>query len=83
MKKFFIEKENLQNERAVISGDEFFHLSKVLRSQVGEKVRILVGDEFVYNAEIESINKHEAICKILGKEFCLANPKRNIVIFQG
>ncbi|MBQ4535422.1 MAG: 16S rRNA (uracil(1498)-N(3))-methyltransferase [Clostridia bacterium] len=83
MKKFFIEKENLQNERAIISGDEFFHLSKVLRSQVGEKVQILVGDEFVYNAEIENISKHEAICKILGKEFCLANPKLNITIFQG
>ena len=83
MKKFFIEKNNLNENTAVVSGDEFLHLSKVLRSQVGEKIQLITGDEFIYTAEITQITKHEAECLILKKEFCLANPKINITIFQG
>lgn len=83
MKKFFIAKENIGEEKAIISGDEFFHLTKVLRSQEGEKIQILTGDEFVYLAEIESIGKNEAVCNILKKSFCLANPKHKITVFQG
>lgn len=83
MKKFFVEKENINGETIQIVGDEFFHLLKVLRTNVGEKIVCMCGDDYMYNCTILQINKNDAVAKIESKEVCLANPKINIAVFQG
>ena len=83
MKKFFVEKENINSKTIQIVGDEFFHLSKVLRTNVGEKIVCMCGDDYMYNCTILQINKNDAVAKIESKEVCLANPKVNITVFQG
>jgi len=83
MKKFFVEKENINSKTIQIVGDEFFHLSKVLRTNVGEKIVCMCGDDYMYNCTILQINKNDAVAKIESKEVCLANPKFNITVFQG
>lgn len=83
MKKFFVDKENIKNETVVIEGEEFLHLSKVLRSNIGEEIKIICGDEFEYICIIEQIEKRFAIAKIKQKNICEANPKCVIDVFQG
>lgn len=83
MKKFFLTKDAINGQKVIVEGDEFLHLSKVLRTEVGEKIQLIFGDEFVYLAEVAEITKRSAICNIIDKEFCLANPKKQICVFQG
>lgn len=83
MKKFFVDKENMSNATIQIVGDEFFHLSKVLRTQIGEKIVCLCGDDYIYNCTVVDITKTFASAKIDSKEICLSNPKSNITVFQG
>lgn len=83
MKKFYVDKNHFKNDMVLIDGDEFHHLSKVLRTVVNEKIQIVCGDDYIYNCEVCSIEKHEATAKVLSKEFCHSNPKIVIDIFQG
>lgn len=83
MKKFFTNNIDLINNIATLEDDELYHFSKVLRGQVGEQIEILCGDNNIYTAEVTSITKNFATAKIISASPCLANPKENIVLFQG
>lgn len=83
MKKFYVTVDKINNGKVTIDGDEFLHLSKVLRTKLKEKVAILCGDEFVYFAEVIEIQKHFAVLEIISREVCEANPKCKITLFQG
>ena len=83
MKKFFIEKEKIDNSRILLDGAEFLHASKVLRTEIGENIVCLCGDEFEYHCTITEITKKFLIAKVNQKVLCLKNPKFNITLFQG
>lgn len=83
MRRFFIDKENIFNQTVKITGEEFNHLSKVLRLKEGDEVICIIGDEFDYHCEIVNINKKEAEAKILNKTKNLCDPKIIIDVFQG
>ena len=55
----FLAKE-VEGESCLISGDEFFHLKKVLRLSVGEKVEVFDGVGSVGSGEISSISSSSA-----------------------
>lgn len=79
MRRFFGRKENGQ---VILEGEEFNHLKNVLRLGVGAEILVSLGDENEYACEVEAFEKKSAICKIIGKKICPANPKKNIVLFQ-
>lgn len=83
MKKFFIEKENIDNQKILIKDNEFLHLRKILRLNLGEKIVCFSGDEFEYVCEIVEINKTHAVVEILEKKKNLRNPKICIDFFLG
>lgn len=79
---FFIEKENIFDDKIILSGDEFQHLSKVLRARVGEKVLCFYDNSPFFECELVELAKHFATLKILGERECLANPASKVVLFQ-
>ena len=79
---FFVKKEDIIDNKITLSGDEFLHLSKVLRARVGDKVMCFYDQSPFFECEVAEITKHFAILSILGKKECLANPSSNIVLFQ-
>lgn len=83
MKKFFIEKQNIDKNQIVITNDEFFHFKNVLRTRLHEKIICICGDENYYHCEVTKIEKTYAIANILKIEKCPANPKIDITVFQG
>lgn len=83
MKKFFIEKNNFNGKFANITGEEFFHFSKVLRGKIGEKIICLCGDENEYFCEVVKIERDNAVARVDKVELCQANPKKEIVVYQG
>ena len=83
MKSFFVDGNNISGDTLKITGDEFFHLSKVLRAQSGEKIICLTGDEFDYVCELSKIEKNQAEAKLIEKKLNKCNPKIVIDVFQG
>ena len=58
----------IDNDENIIRGDEYHHLSKVLRKKTGEKIRLLNGEGDIFFAEITEIRKDKAYVKILEKK---------------
>lgn len=66
----------------VIEGEEFNHLKNVLRMNVSDQCIVCCGDDFEYVCEIKELRKLDAVCKVIGKQECAGNPRKNIVLFQ-
>ena len=62
---FFVEPRDVQGRVAILRGDEYKHLARVLRKKEGEKITLVDGEDHAYDAVIESIGSSEAICDIL------------------
>lgn len=79
MKRFFgrADKDNI-----FIENDEFFHLKKVLRLDVGDEIIACVNDENDYYCKIQKMMKDYCVCKIQDIKRNEANPKKRIVLFQ-
>lgn len=65
MYKFFVPKENIFGEEAVISGDDVKHIYKVLRLEEGENIHINNCEGEEYLGRIDSIDKQEVKVKLL------------------
>lgn len=62
---FFSDNIQLENSTLVISGQEHFHLSKVLREKIGDNIFVMDGNGLMFSCKIIEINKEETNCKIL------------------
>ena len=65
-----------------LEGEEFHHLTNVMRSRVGEKVCLFNGDGNFYFAEIVSINKKYADIKVERFEPSQNEPNVNLTVYQ-
>ncbi|OFI07188.1 ribosomal RNA small subunit methyltransferase E [Clostridium acetireducens DSM 10703] len=83
MNKFFINKENIIENKAFIEGDDVKHAYKVLRLKPGENVSInnCEGSEFL--GKIEEINKKQVVVKILEKLPINNESNIDIYLYQG
>ena len=64
MHQFFVEPENIQGKRIVITGNDVNHIKNVLRMQVGEELNISNGiDGKEYRCAIEEIGE-EIVCSL-------------------
>lgn len=79
MRRFFGVK---RNDKIFVESEEFYHLKNVLRMNVGDELLVSLNDEYEYACQIEKFEKSSAVCKIVGKQLCVGNPRKNIVIFQ-
>ncbi len=82
-KRFFIQKENINDNLITLLGDEHIHLSKVMRLRVFDKVECFFDSSDVFLCEISEILKDKTILKVLSKTPCTANPKISLTLFQG
>ena len=83
MHKFFVPKSNINDNKAIIEGEDVKHIYKVLRLQVGEKVSVNNCEGKEYIGEIVSIDK-----KVVNINIIKENPINNespveVYLFQG
>ena len=83
MKKFYVQNNNNETKTFVLQEDELYHFATVLRGKIGDKILVLCGDDFIYECEVVSLTKKEAVAKIINKKVCEANPQKHISVFQG
>lgn len=62
MKRFY--SKNIQSNFIYLDNEEAQHCAKVLRCKTGEKIEVLNGNGYLYEAIIEQINKHEVLARI-------------------
>lgn len=87
IKRFFVN-EKISSDEVFVTGDEFYHASKVLRLKKGFKITLCDGSGYDFNAEIECFRKDGFVARITDKQknerenqyyLCLfqACPKKN------
>lgn len=64
MHRFWVPKEAIKNGQAVIKGEEFSHLSKVLRLNAGDAIRVFDGEGHEYAGKLIALAKDEAIAEV-------------------
>ena len=81
-KRYYTEQQLKENSTIIIDGEEFHHMTNVMRSRVGDKICMFNGDGNFYFAEIVAISKKQAEIKINRKEVSKNEPKGKIAVFQ-
>ncbi|MBK8381915.1 MAG: 16S rRNA (uracil(1498)-N(3))-methyltransferase [Ignavibacteria bacterium] len=59
-----VEKINIETNEINVEGDDYRHLSKVLRKKVGDTLIITDGRLNIYECRIVSIDTKKIICRI-------------------
>ncbi len=83
MARFFVQPQQIQADRAIITGSDVKHISKVLRMALGDPLTVLDGRGMVYQAEVCEINKEEIVCRLLSSERGAGEPALKVTLVQG
>lgn len=82
MPKFFVSKSQIDSDFISIVGEDVTHISKVLRMNAGDYLKICDGLGTDYDTEIRSIEKSEIKAEIIKRYRCEAEPNVEVVLFQ-
>ena len=66
-----------------IDGEEFTHLTHVMRMREGDALRVVDGAGHAYDAVITTITRHEAHCRITAGYERLHEPSRELTLAAG
>lgn len=83
MPKFFVPKENVQNNKILINNEDVAHITKVLRCKLGDELNLCDGCGTDYTAVISQIENKQIICDITANNKSDTEPNVNITLFQG
>lgn len=83
MSKFFVEKSQIKNHKAVILGSDVSHIARVLRMGVGDALLLCDGEGYDYETKITSVSKDEIVTEILSSYPCKNEPEVEVTLFQG
>lgn len=84
MQKFFVEKNQIENNKIYIEGKDVNHISNVLRLEKKEKIQICNKNTLEnYIAEIEEIQKEKIITNIVEKLQISVESNVEIHLYQG
>lgn len=81
-KRYYYNGNLKENITIIMEGEEFHHLTNVMRSRVGDKICLFNGDGCFYFAEIKTINKKSAEIVITRKEESKNEPTIHLSVFQ-
>lgn len=80
MDYFYVPPNEIHDRIAVIRGDEFKHLARVVRKKEGEQIVLLDGEDTSYQAVIRTIAKDHAECEILERKQRLNEPAAEVTL---
>lgn len=84
LRKFFVEPNQIKDNKIEIIGEDINHIKNVLRLEIGEEIKIgdkLSGENYI--TQIESISKENVICKVLEKIGKSTEGNVELTVFQG
>lgn len=81
-KRYYFNGDLCENSYIVIDGEEFHHLTNVMRTRVGDRICLFNGNGNFYFAEVKTINKKNAEIYIDKKEESTNEPTIHLSVFQ-
>lgn len=84
MPKFFVNQENIQDKKILVTGENVNHIKNVLRKNVGDTLEICDaqnGGNFL--CEIEEIKQEQILCGIIENLENTSEPNTYVHIYQG
>lgn len=82
MHRFFIDKEQINEEEIIILGGDVKHIRDVLRMQENENLEVCCSGT-TYTCEILKLEKHKILTNILSSKEGINESKIHIALFQG
>lgn len=82
MEHYFTNKENINDKKLFIIGDDAHHLYQVLRKKTGEDIFVTDGERNLYKTVIERIAKDRIECDIIESFYNFNEPKKEITLYQ-
>lgn len=84
MPRFFVSKENINEEERVISilGEDAFHIARSLRMAVGDCLTVCDGEGRDYECTLARIRDSEVNCEIVSVLDCPAEPPYKATVYQ-
>lgn len=83
MQRYFVNQKQFIDDKVIINNDDVHHITKVLRSSIGDNVIISNGDGYDVIAEISVIEPKQVICKIVSEIKDNREPNVEIILAQG
>jgi 16S rRNA (uracil1498-N3)-methyltransferase len=83
MEYFYTPPHLVERQMLTIEGDEFSHLTHVMRKKVGDEVRVVDGKGNAHDAVISEINKRTARCSIHAHHSRLNEPDLDVTLAAG
>jgi 16S rRNA (uracil1498-N3)-methyltransferase len=80
IRHFAVDPDSVQGGKAILKGEEFHHLARVVRSRVGSKVRLLDGSGTIYEATVSDIGPDEVLLDISSSDLSRHPPLIDIAI---
>jgi len=80
MEYFYTPPNCITGDELVLDGEEFSHLTHVMRKQVGDTIRVVDGCGQVYDVRIIEVRKHLARCSILARQERLHEPPTELTV---
>lgn len=83
MHRFFIDKNSIDDENIIITGDDVKHIGKVLRLKIGDIISASDAEGFQYICSISSIDRERVVCHIMEKRMNESEPPVRVDLYQG
>lgn len=82
IRRFYVAPQDINGEVAIVEGDEFYHMNKVLRYKQGYKACLCCGDGHDYLCEVLSIANNKAELKVLSRTKNESEPTTKLTLCQ-
>jgi len=83
MANFYIEKTDITEDTAVITGEEAQHISRVLRMKKCDSVTLCDGEGIFYEAVLTNFAEKNVTAEIISKREAETEPQVKVTVFQG
>ncbi len=83
MEYFFVPPVSITPPTLTVTGEEFSHMTHVMRMREGDRVRVVDGKGNAYDAVIRTITRHEATCTITARSERMHEPSRRLTLGAG
>jgi len=80
MDYFYTTPQHISRQELTIDGEEFIHLTHVMRREVGDEVRVVDGQGSAYDVRIAEISKRTARCVISAHHRQLNEPGTHVTL---
>jgi 16S rRNA (uracil1498-N3)-methyltransferase len=82
MHRFFVEKDAIQGDQAIVVGPAARQICDVLRLTQGEKIIILDNTGLEYTVSLDQISRRQVAGRVTTTRQCTNEPKTKITLFQ-